>query len=112
MLNVSSDAQTNGLRQLFLIDDDTAFIDINGRIVISASDPKLIDQVRQAAKSSEVFRQNDWQHPWLRFNEFSEGLAVIGWALCPMCRNPFWVNGIIDQTGRLHSATDCAHSLR
>jgi hypothetical protein len=44
---------------------------------------------------------NDERQPWIRFSDFSEGLAVTGWALCPMCRNNFWVNGFIDESGRL-----------
>lgn len=98
MMNISIYAQP---RKLFLIDDESAFIDVNGQIVISASDPQLVNAVKRISQGSEHFRQSYQQRPGIRFDDFSEGRAVIGWALCPMCRNSFWVNGIIDETGSL-----------
>ena len=85
----------------FLIDDNRSFIDINGQVVISASEPRLMDEVRRISTGLGGFRAGDEAHIWISFSEFSEGLAIAGWALCPMCCNSFWVNGIIDESGRL-----------
>lgn len=92
--------QKRDLPQLFLINDSTAFIDSSGQVVISASQPSLIEDVTRASPKMRGFR-DDVEQPWIRFGDFSEGLAVIGWALCPMCRNNFWVNGVINESGRL-----------
>jgi len=88
-------------RQLFLVNDNTAFIDSNGEVVINSSQPSLIDEVRRASPKLSGFSINEERQPWISFTDFSEGLAVIGWALCPMCRNNFWVNGFIDESARL-----------
>lgn len=89
-------------RKLFLTSDGTAFIDSDGRVVFSASGPKLQEEVRQISRTFGVFRERrEPETISLRFEEFAEGLAVVGWALCPMCRNPFWVNGFVDESGRL-----------
>jgi hypothetical protein len=69
-------------RKFFPIDDNTAFIDITGQVVI------------HVPPSGEVSNR-------ISYGEFSEGLAVAVWAMCPRCANPFYVNGIIDETGRL-----------
>lgn len=100
-LSSQTPAQRNEPRKLFLTDDNKAFIDINGQVVISASRPELIEEVRRASAKLGGLRVTDESSIWIRFSEFSEGLAVAGWALCPMCRNPFWVNAIIDETGRM-----------
>ena len=88
--------------KLFLNDDKTAFLDVDGRVVISASEPRLQEEIRRISRGFEHFREPEASTAIaLRFEEFSEGFAVVGWALCPMCRNPFWLNGFIDETGRL-----------
>jgi hypothetical protein len=80
-LSQQMNVQKKEPRKLFPIEGDTAFIDIAGRIVIHASqeDPDLR----------------------ISYSEFSEGLAVAGWALRPRFENPLYVNGIIDETGRI-----------
>jgi len=88
-------------QRLFLIDDNRAFIDTRGQVVISASQAWLVEEVQRVSNNLGGFRFRNEPPTSIRFEEFSEGLAVIGWALCPMCRNPFWVNGIVDETGRL-----------
>lgn len=93
--------QTSQPQKLFLIDDDRAFIDTSGQVVISASQAGLTEEVQRVSNRLGGFRVRDEAPISISFGEFSEGLAVIGWALCPMCRNPLWVNGIIDETGRL-----------
>src|SRR2546427_1054757 len=86
--------------KLFSIDCGTAFIDVTGKIVIRASQPELIEEVdRISAKLGEFKGPNPKTR--VGFGEFSEGLAVARWALCPDCRNPSLVNGFIDETGRL-----------
>ena len=88
--------------KLFLNDEHTAFLNVDGSVVISASEPHLQDEIRRISRGFDVFREREGPAPiGLRFEEFSEGFAVVGWALCPMCRNPFWINGFIDETGRL-----------
>ncbi len=105
LLLLGSDQQVNGQqkepRKLFLIDDNTAFIDISGTVVINASQPLLLEEVRRVSAKIGSFWGREIESSGIRFGEFSEGLAVVGWALCPMCRNPHWVNGIIDGTGRM-----------
>ena len=93
--------QPRGPQKLFPIDDNSAFIDTSGQVVISASQAWLMEEVERASNKLGGFRVRNEAPISVRFGEFSEGLAVIGWALCPMCRNPFWVNGIVDETGRL-----------
>jgi hypothetical protein len=88
-------------RKLFLIDDNGAFIDASGQVVISASQDRLTDEVRRVSKNLDSFAFRGDARLSVRFEEFSEGLAVAGWALCPRCRNPFWVNGMVDEAGRL-----------
>jgi bifunctional DNA-binding transcriptional regulator/antitoxin component of YhaV-PrlF toxin-antitoxin module len=90
-------------RKLFPINDGHAFIDANGRIVFTATDSQLQEDVILAStKLGGIRGPRDGVPVFLRVEEeFSEGLAVVGWALCPMCRNNFWVNGFVDETGRL-----------
>lgn len=89
-------------RKLFLNSDGTAFLDMEGRVVFSASEPQLQEEIRRISRRFDIFREPEGSASIrLRFEEFSEGFAVVGWALCPMCRNPFWVNGFVDETGRL-----------
>jgi hypothetical protein len=87
-------------RTLFPINDDTAFIDLSGKVVINSAQPDLQRDLRLVSTMLGGFRS---ESPTIgaRFGEFSEGLAVVGWALCPRCRNPSYVNGLIDETGRL-----------
>jgi WG repeat protein len=94
-------AQQREPRKLFPVDDDSAFIDINGNIVISASQPQLLKDIGRGHPTVGSYRRREVESNGIRFGEFSEGLATVGWARCPMCRNPFWVNGVIDETGRL-----------
>ena len=80
----------------------TTFIDINGRVVFSSSAPQLQEEIRRISRTFGMFRER--QEPesiGLRFGEFSEGFAVVGWPLCPVCRNPFFLNAIIDESGRV-----------
>jgi WG containing repeat len=93
--------QTNEPQRLFLIDGNSAFIDTSGQVVISSSQAGLIEEIRRVSKELGGFRGGDEATISIRFGEFSEGRAVAGWALCPMCRNPLLVNGIVDETGRL-----------
>ena len=89
-------------RKLFLINDGSAFIDSDGRVVLSAAKPDLQEEIRRISRAFEMYRER--QEPEiisLRFDEFSEGLAAVGWALCPMCRNPGFLNAIIDESGRV-----------
>ena len=89
-------------QKLFLTSDGTAFIDIDGRVVISASDPQLQEEIRRISRTFEMFRERrEPESIALRFSEFSEGRAVVGWALCPVCRNPFFLNALIDESGRV-----------
>ncbi|MFY9618838.1 MAG: WG repeat-containing protein [Pyrinomonadaceae bacterium] len=93
---------TQPTRKLFLTGDGTAFIDINGRVVISASDPQLQEEIRKISRTFGMFRERpEPETISLRFEEFSEGRAVVGWALCPQCRNPFFLNALIDESGRV-----------
>jgi hypothetical protein len=93
--------QTKERRTFFPINGNTAFIDINGQVVIRASQPELLAEVHRVSSSLGRFRGPHEETTWIRFDEFSEGLAAAGWPLCPMCRNPQWVSGFIDATGRL-----------
>jgi hypothetical protein len=93
--------QTNEPQRLFLIDNNSAFIDTSGQVVISSSQTGLTEEIRRFSNRPGGFRVGDEAAISIRFGEFSEGLAVAGWALCPMCRNPLWVNGFVDETGRL-----------
>lgn len=88
-------------RKYFPINGHTAFIDISGRTVIRSSQPELLEEVIRISSNLGGFREPDTESTWIRFGEFSEGRAAAGWALCPRCRNPFSVLGIIDDTGRL-----------
>lgn len=105
LLSLGSDQRINGQtkepRKFFPVNDNTAFIDISGQVVIRASQPELQEEVRRVSPHVGGFGGRDAASIRIRFDEFSEGRAVAGWALCPMCRNSFWVNGIIDETGRL-----------
>lgn len=87
-------------RRLFPIDNNTAFIDVAGKVVIRASQAELLAEVHRISSNLGGFKAPN-PETWIAFDEFSEGLAVAGWALCPKCRNPISVNGIIDETGRL-----------
>lgn len=93
--------QKKETRKFFPIDNNTAFIDSSGKVVISSSQPALIEEVLRLSSGGSEFRRLDKKSIHIVFDEFSEGLAVAGWALCPQCRNPFWVNGVIDETGKL-----------
>jgi hypothetical protein len=94
-------AQQREPRKLFLVDDGSAFIDINGNIVITAWQPQLLKDIGRGQTPVGSYRRWEVESNGIRFGEFSEGLATVGWALCPMCRNPQWVNGFIDEIGRL-----------
>ena len=87
-------------RTLFPINHHRAFIDISGKTVISSSQPEFVRDVDLVSSALGGYKPRK-PEPWITFGEFSEGFAVVGWALCPLCRNPVWVNGIIDETGRL-----------
>jgi hypothetical protein len=93
--------QVSEPRKLFLIDDGAAFIDSSGQVVISGLEPALLEEVKRLSSTFGGFRRTEGEAIRVRFDDFSEGRAVVGWPLCPMCRNPFWVSGIIDETGRL-----------
>jgi WG repeat protein len=88
-------------RMLFVADNGSVLIDATGRVVLSASDPQLIAEVRRVSAQLGGIRGRFEEQPGIRFEAFSEGLIVIGWALCPMCRNPFWVNAIINEQGQM-----------
>ncbi|HEX5702533.1 MAG TPA: WG repeat-containing protein [Pyrinomonadaceae bacterium] len=89
-------------RKLFLTGDSTAFIDSDGRVVLSAAEPHLQEEIRRISRAFEMFREREEPETiGLRFGEFSEGFATVGWALCPMCRNPGFLNAIIDESGRV-----------
>lgn len=90
-------AQKKETRKLFPVNDDTAFIDINGKIVITTADTGLLKAVDLNSANYGGFRRERQ----VRFGEFSEGFATVGWSQCPACRNPMWVSGIIDETGRM-----------
>jgi bifunctional DNA-binding transcriptional regulator/antitoxin component of YhaV-PrlF toxin-antitoxin module len=93
---------SQGPRKLFPNDDGTTFLNVDGSVVLSASEPRLQKEIRRISRGFDQFREPEGSAPIsLRFEEFSEGFAVVGWALCPNCRNPFWLNGFIDETGRL-----------
>ena len=87
-------------RRLFLINYETAFIDSSGKTVLSSAQPELLKEVDRISSNLGGFKGPS-PDTWITFGEFSEGLAVAGWALCPKCRNPSLVNGLIDETGRL-----------
>src|SRR6267378_2921553 len=93
--------QKKEARIYFPINDNTAFIDISGKIIIQSSQPDLFEEVVRVSANFGGFRGPDPESTWIRFGEFSEGRARAGWSLCPKCRNPFSVDGIIDETGRL-----------
>ena len=93
--------QKKEARIYFPINDNTAFIDISGKTIIQSSQPALFNEVVRVSGKFGGFRGPDPESTWIRFDEFSEGRARIGWTLCPKCRNPFLVDGIIDVTGRL-----------
>jgi hypothetical protein len=99
-LGQQMNGQPKDTRRFFPVDNNTAFIDAGGKVVISSAEPELIEEVLSSLPP-DAFRKPDRKSIHIVFNEFSEGLAVAGWALCPQCRNPFWVNGFIDETGKL-----------
>jgi WG containing repeat len=99
-LSNQMNGQKREARKLFPIDDNTAFTDITGRIVIRASQTELQDAVNSVTSKLGEFKGPS-PETWITFGEFSEGLAVARWALCPQCRNPGWVHGIINEMGRL-----------
>jgi len=99
-LSQQMNAQKKEARKLFPINGNTAFIDITGAIVIRASEAELQDTVNHLSSSLGGFKGPN-PETWITFSEFSEGLAVAHWTLCPKCRNPGWVDGFIDETGRL-----------
>jgi hypothetical protein len=99
-LSNQMNGQKRGSRKLFPIDYNTAFIDITGRDVIRASHVELQDAVNHVSSNLGGFKGPN-PETWITFGEFSEGLAVAHWALCPKCRNPGWVDGFINETGRL-----------
>lgn len=103
-LTLANRSQTESSKapRLFPNSDGTAFIDINGRVVISASDPQLQEEIRSISRTFGMFRERrEPEIISLKFEEFSEGRAVVGWALCPQCRNPFFLNALIDESGRV-----------
>ncbi|MBX7220728.1 MAG: WG repeat-containing protein [Blastocatellia bacterium] len=96
-------AQQAATRTLFPIENNTGFIDRQGRVVIPPKSPELLAEVNQASKNlnSPLSRPRFKDGISVHFGDFSEGFALAGWSLCPQCRNPFNINGIIDETGRL-----------
>ena len=99
-LSNQMNGQKKEARKLFPIDDNTAFIDITGRVVIRASQTELKNAVDRI--SSKLGRFNGpAPESWITFDEFSEGFAVTRWTLCPKCSDPGWVYGFIDESGRL-----------
>lgn len=101
---VAAQGQTGSqpARNLFPTNDGTAFIDINGRVVLSATEPQLQEEIRHISRTFGVFRERrEPESMSIKFEAFSEGFAVVGWPLCPMCRNPFYVNALIDEQGRV-----------
>ena len=105
-LNEPLNAQKKEARKLFPVNNYTAFIDINGKIVITAADTGLLEDVNRHSTNFGGFRREKM----LRFGEFSEGFATVGWSQCPGCRNPLWVGGIIDETGRMVIPPKNAHT--
>jgi hypothetical protein len=99
-LNQQMNGQKKETRRLFPIDNNTAFIDVAGRVVIRASQAELLAEVDRISSNLGGFKGPN-PETWITFSEFSEGLAVAHWTLCPKCRNPGWVDGFIDETGRL-----------
>src|SRR6185295_14686518 len=60
--------------KLFLNDDNTAFLDVDGRLVLSASDPRLQEEIRRVSRGFAPFREReDSASSRFRFEEFSEG---------------------------------------
>lgn len=100
-LGQQMNGQTKEPRRFFPVNDNTAFIDREGRVVITAKEPGLFAEVLRVSSQMGGFRGPDEGQNWITFGEFSEGLAEVGWSLCPRCRNPFWINGFIDETGKL-----------
>ena len=99
-LSTRMNAQPKEPRKLFPIDYNTAFIDITGRVVIRGSQAELLAEVDRISSNLGGVKGPS-PETWITFSEFSEGLAVAHWALCPKCRNPLLVNGFINETGRL-----------
>jgi hypothetical protein len=99
-LSNQMNGQKREARKLFPIDYNTAFIDITGRGVIRASQAELQDAVNHVSSNLGGFKGPN-PETWITFGEFSEGLAVAHWTLCPKCRNPGWVDGFINEAGRL-----------
>lgn len=103
--------QTVSKPKLFPISSGSAFIDTEGRVVFTTLEPQLQADIEGASNEIGGIRQSLGSAPiHVRFEEFSEGVAVVGWALCPMCRNNFWVNGFVDETGRLVIPPKSAHT--
>ena len=99
-LSNQMNGQKKEARKLFPIDDNTAFIDITGRVVIRASQTELNNAVDRI--SSKLGRFNGpAPESWITFDEFSEGFAVTHWTLCPKCHSPDRADGFIDESGRL-----------
>jgi hypothetical protein len=88
-------------RKFFLTGDNTAFIDLSGQVVISSSQPELRADVHRVSLNLGRFRRPEAESNRITFSDFSEGLAVASWSLCPRCENPLMVSAIIDESGRM-----------
>lgn len=99
-LSQQLNGQKKETHKLFLIDNNAAFIDIAGKVVIRASQAELLAEVARTSSNLGGFKGPN-PETWITFGEFSEGLAVAHWTRCPQCRNPAWVDGFINETGRL-----------
>jgi len=93
-------AQSTQPRTLFPIDNNSGFIDRQGRVVIKPQAPELVAEIKQLSLALNALGAREDVGASIRFEEFSEGRAVAGWALCPQCRNPLWVSAIINEAGR------------
>src|SRR5438045_1790132 len=79
-LNQQMNGQKKETRKFFPIDNNTAFIDSSGKVVISSSQPALIEEVLRLSSDGSEFRRLDKKSIHIVFDEFSEGFAVAGWA--------------------------------
>jgi len=103
LISLGLNGQMNGqqTQKLFPIQTKggTGFIDRKGKVVI---DPMKLEVVKErfATLNQRPF-DNSRIGYGVYIESFSEGLAVISWATCPLCRNPMLVYGFIDESGQL-----------
>src|SRR5436305_13025168 len=77
-LSNQMNGQKKEARKLFPIDDNTAFIDITGRVVIRASQTELKNAVDRMSSKLGRFNGRPPQS-WITCNEVSEGVDVTRW---------------------------------